>query len=542
MLGRARPFISIVLIGTAPCVCDAAPSSLPNNHQLAANVMVCHVDPTTALGPVQRGVFGTNLEWFNWADSLSDDGGNVVPGWIPLAKAQGITSVRFPGGTLSDFYHWKDGIGPEGSRPIRAHPTDPGQSPNVFGTPELLKFCAAIGATPLITVNAGTGTAAEAAGWVAYCNQSNNAQRVADGIAAPANVSLWEVGNELYLPGNPTDQQIITVTPTVYATRFLAYAAAMRAVDPTIKLIAIGTANSSNVSLPYPTWSATVLSMAAPQMDYFAVHNAYFPMTFGQTGIPVKDLFQSLWAAPEAVNDSLTALSALIAKYEGTRHIGIAVTEWGALFSADPAEIDDVKTLGSAVYLARVMQVFLGQPRVGLANYFKLTDQTFMGWVGFNQKPKIPYYVIQLFAQHFGSSLVSARIDSPTYQAKAIGSIAARSQVPELTVVASVDATGKKLYVNIVNRSWNTIHQVQLDTGAFRASASAIGWVISSPGLTDNNGVDLPSNVSASAYQEPVVSPDIRRPIAIGQTSLDVTKSIVIQPYSILTVELTAAP
>ena len=36
--------------------------------------------------------------------------------------------------------------------------------------------------------------------------------------AAPAGIRLWEVGNELYLPGNPGERKI-TQTPQAYAAQ-----------------------------------------------------------------------------------------------------------------------------------------------------------------------------------------------------------------------------------------------------------------------------------------------------------------------------------
>jgi alpha-N-arabinofuranosidase len=339
---------------------------------------------------------------------MSNQDGTVPAAWTNLMTQMGVSTIRFPGGTLSDFYSWQDGIGPQSGRPVVADPTDSGTSSNIFGTPELIRFCAQTNTQPLITVNAGTGSAAEAANWVAYCNEPGNSQRTADGLPNPANIKLWEVGNELYLPGNPTDQQIISVTPEVYAGRFLSFAAAMRQVDPTIKVMAIGTANASTTSLPYPNWSETVLQQAASQMDYLAIHNAYFPVLPSGANYTTQQVYQSLWAAPEAVSQSLQNLSALIAQYQTTRQIGIAITEWGPLFSSDPAWIDHQKTLGSAVYAARLMQVFMMQPRVSIANFFLFTDQYFMGWVGFNQVPKVPFYVMELFTKHFGTQLLGA--------------------------------------------------------------------------------------------------------------------------------------
>jgi alpha-N-arabinofuranosidase len=537
MISRSR-LLGIALVFASTLTATRGADLVPQ--RLSATPMTCRINPSQVIRTIPHGLYGTNLEWFNQADGISNDDGSVDPAWVQLAKAQGLDSIRFPGGTLSDFYHWEDGIGPEAKRPVREHPTDNGSSKNVFGTPEFLRFCQSAGVRPLITVNAGTGDAAEAARWVSYCNSPQNAQRAADGLTTPASVSLWEIGNELYLPGNPTDKKIITIPPDVYAKRFLDFATAMRAVDPNIKLIAIGTANASNYTgLPYPQWTDTVLSQAASQIDLFSVHNAYFPYTFGMASAPTRDLFQSLWAAPEAVKRSLDQLNTQIAKYEQQRHIDIAITEWGPLFSSNPDQIDLVKTLGSAVYTARLLQVFVSTPRLTVANYFKFTDRTFMGWIGYDKKPKVPYYVIQLFSQHFGSRLVSATIDSPVYTSKSEGVIAAESNVPELTSVAALDDSGKKLFVNLVNRSWDTLHQVKLDLGNFTPAVSATIWSISSPGVTDHNGPDMGPEIAKDVYEEPDVSSAATLPISIQSTQVKSTGAILVPPHSVVTVEFT---
>jgi alpha-N-arabinofuranosidase len=532
--------LALFCAAAASAARGAQAQGLPRVQRLSARPVVCRVDTTKILREIPRALYGTNLEWFQRADGIAGADGEAGPSWSALARDEGIAAIRFPGGTLSDFYHWRDGIGPASRRPTTEHPTDRGRSPNVFGTPEFLRFCRAAGASPLITVNAGTGDAAEAAGWVAYCNRPGDPERAADGLPAPARVELWEVGNELYLPGNPSDKKIITISPDDYAARFLEFAAAMRKVDPAIKLIAIGTANSYAVKLPYPDWTEILLKKAAPQIDYVAVHDAYYPNVLLPEGAGAKEVFQSLWAAPEAVDRSLRALDALISKYEGGRRIGIAVTEWGALFPLEPRWIDHVKTMGASVYLGRLMQVFLREPRVAAADYFKFTDRDFMGWVGYDGRPKVPYYVLQLFARHFGSRLVDAAVDGPTYDVAALGAAHAESRVPELTAVAALDDSGRKLFVNVVNRSWSTIHQLRFDTGAFAARDAATVWALSSPGLTDHNGRDMPEEIPRRYYVEPALHPAAKPVIRIERRTVRLGAPLMIPPYSILTVEIDA--
>src|SRR4030095_3755077 len=102
--------------------------------------------------------------------------------------------------------------------------------------------------------------------WVEYCNGSATTKygslRAAHGYSAPFNVKIWEGGNEIWgswVRGHSD------ATPS--ATNLNRYAAAMRKVDPTIKLIAVGDNNME--------WNRTVVTKAGSQIDYLAIHHYY---------------------------------------------------------------------------------------------------------------------------------------------------------------------------------------------------------------------------------------------------------------------------
>ncbi|HWD37934.1 MAG TPA: hypothetical protein VG944_03745, partial [Fimbriimonas sp.] len=82
-------------------------------------------------------------------------------------------------------------------------------------------------ATSFITVNYGTGTPSEAAGWVQYAN-----------VTKKYGYKYWEVGNECY-GGWETDTHARANDPTIYAQQFKLYYNAMKAKDPTIKVGAV---------------------------------------------------------------------------------------------------------------------------------------------------------------------------------------------------------------------------------------------------------------------------------------------------------------
>ncbi len=109
----------------------------------------------------------------------------------------GIKSLRWPGGTLVDWFFWKDSIGPVISR---------GEffAFNIYETPllglhEFLDLCEELNIEPLVQVNA-LDTPENAADLVEYILGSastvQGAARGANGRTTPWNVRYFEIGNE----------------------------------------------------------------------------------------------------------------------------------------------------------------------------------------------------------------------------------------------------------------------------------------------------------------------------------------------------------
>jgi alpha-N-arabinofuranosidase len=138
---------------------------------------------------VSRLLFGDNIEWMNDGNHIWDPQAQIPrAGLVDPLRGQGVTLIRYPGGTPSDFFHFAQAIGPVGSRqpqidPFQSTSTNVVRQVPTFGPDELPVLARQLGADLLITVNAGTGTADEAAAWLAHYK--------AAGIA----VRYWEVGN-----------------------------------------------------------------------------------------------------------------------------------------------------------------------------------------------------------------------------------------------------------------------------------------------------------------------------------------------------------
>ena len=239
-----------------------------------------------------------------------------------LLKAAGVGMIRYPGGSYGDIYHWKDNTAPGGY-------VAPGTDFDTF-----MGSVQRVGAQPMIIANYGTGTPAEAADWVRYAN-------VTKGYGA----KYWTIGNELYGNGhygaNWEADNHEDKSPTGYANGVVAFADAMKAVDPTIKIGAVLTmpANWPDALVAEgdsDTWNKTVLSIAGPKIDFVDLH--WYPGGATAAEALSKD---------NQIPDAVYLARAQIDKYAAAfaSRIGISLTELnvgvgqntqpGALFLAD---------------------------------------------------------------------------------------------------------------------------------------------------------------------------------------------------------------
>ena len=172
------------------------------------------------------------------ADALSLMPASNQYGWradvVEVSRRINPRIIRWPGGCFASYYHWRDGIGPRDERNAVASWFWGGLYDNDVGTAEFIQFCRLVDAEPFICVNVLTGSADEAADWVAYCNSQAEHPvgrlRARDGFTEPFDVKYWELDNE-------TGRRFTTAQ---YAQRCVEFARAMRAVDPTIRIAVVG--------------------------------------------------------------------------------------------------------------------------------------------------------------------------------------------------------------------------------------------------------------------------------------------------------------
>jgi len=172
------------------------------------------VDASTVVRTVDNRMFGLNTAVWDGAFNDSQT--------LTTLKTVNATFLRFPGGSTADSYHWATNTSDGDNF------TWPTSFDNVAASAQ------AIGAQEVITTNYGSGTPAEAAGWVAYSNKVKG-----------YGFKYWEVGNECYGTWE-NDTQAMPHDAVTYATRAVAYILAMKAVDPTIKVGVVADASEDS--------------------------------------------------------------------------------------------------------------------------------------------------------------------------------------------------------------------------------------------------------------------------------------------------------
>jgi alpha-N-arabinofuranosidase len=441
--------VTVRALGAAPAAHQAQSGAI--GPDMPAQV---RVDTARILRNIPRDLFGTNIEIIRNANGLWDAANQRLdPTLVKLARDLGITSIRFPGGVWADTYDWRKGIGPRIDRV--ATPTHPGATetmPNGFGTDEALEFAHAVGGHLLITVNAASDSPERAAEWVRYVN--------GDGGRAPrtGRVEDWEIGNESYIEGDLSGGH---VSPQRYADRVIAYAGAMRAVDPSIRIGAIGLHNFGRYRLnAYDDWDEVVLRRAGPVIDRVMVHNAYAPVVGDGRGLDPADVYAALWAAPLLIGRNLQDTWREVESFApaDSARIRLGVTEWGPLYAIAPSSpyIDHVKTLGSAIFVADMLKVFAEDPHVAVANFFKLNEASFMGWIGRRGsvwEPTAPYYAFQMVSRGMQPELLASSVEVAQYDSRSVGFVDSVKGVPYLDALATTSADGRTVTVLLISKN-----------------------------------------------------------------------------------------
>lgn len=348
-----------------------------------------YVDPGRDLGPISPYIFGSNYSVY----------GAVPAGMIQAALDSHITALRWPGG------QWGN-----------ANDIQP------FSLDAFIGFCRTMNALPTISVRFQGGTPEAAAELVRYAN-----------IEKGYKITYWSIGNE-------PDYEVENgkkINPVDFNPRWRAIAQAMKAVDPSIKVMGpelsqwgvdiSKTAKYPPIQTPSSEprldWMTEFLKANGDLVDIISVHR--YPLYSPSIGpITVEQLRQNTleW------NQLVEYLRRLTLEITG-RDLPVAFTEVNS--DPTPGMIGGIATTDSffnAIWYADVLGRLI-QEKVFMVNQWVLAYRT--GGLGliYGSELRPTYYVFQMYS-HFGSEQILA-----TSGVKYVTVYAARREDGALTIM-----------------------------------------------------------------------------------------------------------
>ncbi len=469
------------------------------------------IDASTVERSFDPRVFGMHVEWAENGNGLVGPDGKLRPDVVDLLRPLAIPVFRFPGGIHADSYDWRLGTGPAASRGRSVNVFTGKPETHRFGTDEFVELLQRTGAEAFLTANYGTGSPEQAAAWARY---------LAERGAAPR---LVEVGNEIYLTSpkkeGPNGKEIYR-TAEEYSRDFPRFRDALRAAVPGVRVGAIAHLDTGAFPLAPADnrdWTVRMLERLRGPVDFIAVHDAYAPVILDDK-VPFDGdeargrVYRALYAGAVETAENLRQVEATLARLSpANRDAPIGVTELGPFFgmSSRPERhaiyVDQSRTLASALYVASLLDVLLGDPRVFLGCftnpvhrwYGSLLTDTEAGLV---RTPT--YFVYLLFRTRFETRLLRTAVTSPTFDAPAGGLVKARRGLPDLLARGAISADGRRLTAMFVNRSLVRTLAVAVTIKAFPPS-SADCVVLSAPSAAQVNGPSLTSTTKPQGGIEP---------------------------------------
>jgi alpha-N-arabinofuranosidase len=428
---------------------------------------------------------------------------------LKLMKQLNSPVYRWPGGNFVSGYEWKDGIGDPDKRPPRKNPAWTGVEHNDFGVHEFIRFCRRINTEPYIAVNSGLGSVKSAAELVEYANGAVDTPmgrlRGQNGDPAPFKVKWWGIGNEMY--GN---WQLGHMPLGDYVKKHNEFAEAMRAVDRSIQLVAVGSVGD---------WSKQTLTTCADHMELISEHFYCGHETKSPTWRTAELPLDSLSKRPEAeqaakllrhVSDPPKRVGRIVEAHRGYRKeldslkgkdIRIAIDEYNYWYG--PHLYGE---LGTRYYLQDALGIAMGLHEmtrnsdiIFMANYAQTVNV--IGCIK-TTKTKAAFattgLVLKLYRRQFGTIPVEVT-----------------GQTEPLDVLAAWTKNRKALTIGIVNPT-KTAYDLVLDLKAAAIEGTGQRFQIAGP--------------DPMAYNQPGKKPNV----VIEKTELaGITNKLTVAPLSV---------
>ena len=410
---------------------------------------------------------------------------------IAALKNLHVPVVRWPGGCFADEYHWRDGIGPRESRPVKVNTHWGGVAEtNEFGTHEFMAFAEMIGTKVYISGNVGSGSPQEMADWMEYMT-SNTVSTLANlrrknGRDQPWEVQFFGIGNETWGCGG-------NMTPEYYANLFRQYATYVKAPRGHRPKIVASGGNDDGT-----TWADVLTTNVHRDMDAISHHYYTTPTGVWQNkgnsvGFPEEQWISTLFNTMK-IDGYITNNVKVLDKNDPEGKVAFYVDEWGTWYSPEPGRepgfLYQQNTLRDALVAGLNFNIFHRHAkRVQMTNIAQMVNvlQAMILTDGPKMALTPTYHVFQMYIPFQGATFLPTDISAPDYRS---GTYA----VPSVSVSAARDIDAR-LQLALVNLDPSREAVVTVNVDGAKASG-AVGRVLTSKAMDARNTPDQPEAIT----------------------------------------------
>ncbi|MBO9624384.1 MAG: alpha-N-arabinofuranosidase [Sphingomonas sp.] len=435
-----------------------------------------------------------------------------INGWradtTAIAKSLNSGFWRLPGGNFLSNWDWHGALGPRDKRaPMFDHAWSAMQ-PNDIGMDEWMDLTRILGVEPYVTVNAGLGDANSAAEEVEYLNGAATsewgAKRAANGHAQPYGVKFWNIGNEPY-----GWWQIGKTSLDYYMIKHREFAERMRAVDPSITLIASGAMpdqlkprdlkeNASLESIQHKfgteeDWTGGFFAKAMGTFDGISEH--WYDRPEERPGAPADaELIEYARSPSNQVRMKAEEWKIYAQRFPaiGERKIFLSIDEYA--YFGKP-------TLKNALAYSMVMQEMLRHTDFLKMSAFT-TGASTMDITPTASVLNTTGMVFKLFGEHFGAGTIPLGVDGNVPQPDPhypVGfdhpKVNAGSPTWPLDVIAGLSADGKRLRIAVTNATYEP-QRFAVDLRSLKVRGKGVRWLLTGKSVDTENKVGQPAGVT----------------------------------------------
>ncbi len=434
---------------------------------------------------------------------------------LALMKEMKCPILRMPGGNFVSAYDWKDTIGAPDLRPPVYDPVWKAAQPNDVGVDELLQLCELIGSEPFWCASTGFAEPRSGAELVEYINGPADSRwgkvRAANGRKKPYGVKYWAVGNEMY-----GHWQMGHMAPEQYVIKHNLFVDAMRAVDPSIYIVAPGgfvdemttgqgifIAGQPEVKVGSERdWAYSMFKGSWGKFDALGTH-AYPPQD-KRFDLTTGKLFDVKMPLNEWARQPANRVRTMVDAWEEYKKHFPKLNEGQVKVFFDEWAYGFEDSLKNCLAIALTFHEFFRHTDfIAMAGFTMAT-----AWLDFdrlNATISAKGRIFQLYQQNFGVIPVAVSGNNPPPKPQyPIGgdqpSVNTGSPNWPLDVSASLTEDKRALIVAVVNAT-EQAQLLALDIAGFAAAPTGLCWKFTGAGLNARNGVGKPPEVTTTEME-----------------------------------------